>query len=243
VMFDPDTLIISYDSERGEPRGARGKKVDYKAKGLGDCVDCGICVQVCPTGIDIRKGLQYECIGCAACIDGCDQVMDKMGYPKGLIRYTTENVLKHKYRDTSILSHILRPRVFVYIGILLTVVSIFLYTFAVRVPLRVEVIRDRATLSRTIEDGRLENLYTLQILNMESNLHHYRITALGADNIEVVVDEKNLVARPQETIRAPLRLRVDPANLKGPSTPIVFRVQSLENPKLAREKKSSFLRR
>ncbi len=166
-----------------------------------------------------------------------------MGYPKGLIRYTTENVLKHKYQDTNILSHVLRPRVFVYIGILLTVVSVFLVTFAIRVPLRVEVIRDRATLSRTIEDGRMENLYTLQILNMESKPHHYTISAMGADNIEVVVDDKYLSAGAQETIRAPLRLRVDPANLKGPSTPIMFRVQSVEDPKLVRDKKSSFLRR
>ncbi len=243
VMFDPDTLVISYDLDRGEPRGARGKKIDHKAKGLGDCVDCGICVQVCPTGIDIRRGLQYECIGCAACIDGCDQVMEKMGYPKGLIRYTTENVLKHKYQDTNILSHVFRPRVFVYGAILLTVISIFLVTLVNRVPLRLEVIRDRATLSRSTEDGRLENLYTLQILNMESRTHHYRITASGADNIQVLVDDRNLQAGPQETIRAPIRLQVDPASLKGPSTPIMIRVQSEENPKLVREAKSSFLRR
>ena len=243
VMFDPDTLIISYDPERGEPRGARGKKIDYKAKGLGDCVDCGICVQVCPTGIDIRKGLQYECIGCAACIDGCDQVMEKMGYPKGLIRNTTENVLKGKYSDAGILSHVFRPRVFVYSAILLAVIGIFLATLATRVPLRLEVIRDRATLSRTIEDGRLENLYTVQILNMENRSHRYKISASGADNIEVVVDERNLQADPQQTIRAPIRLRIEPANLKGPSTPIMIRVQSEQNPELVREAKSSFLRR
>ena len=91
VMFDQDTLIITYDRERGEPRGARARSADHKARGLGDCVDCGICVQVCPTGIDIRNGLQYECIGCAACIDACDQVMDRMHYPAGLIRYATQN--------------------------------------------------------------------------------------------------------------------------------------------------------
>jgi cytochrome c oxidase accessory protein FixG len=96
VMFDPDTLVITYDPERGEPRGARKKGVDAKASGLGDCVDCGLCVVVCPTGIDIRNGQQYECIGCGACIDACDPVMDKVGLPRGLIRYTTENALaKH----------------------------------------------------------------------------------------------------------------------------------------------------
>ena len=100
VMFDRDTLVITYDAERGEPRGSRAKAVDRATKGLGDCVDCNICVQVCPTGIDIRKGLQYECIGCAACIDGCNQVMDKMGYPHGLIRYTTENALANRLDTT-----------------------------------------------------------------------------------------------------------------------------------------------
>ena len=244
VMFDPDTLIISYDPNRGEPRGSRSKKLDYKAQGLGDCVDCGICVQVCPTGIDIRKGLQYECIGCAACIDGCDQVMEKMGYAKGLIRYTTENVLKGKYADGNILSHVFRPRVLVYILILLSIMAAFLVTLSNRVPLRVEVIRDRATLSRSTEDGRLENLYTVQILNMENRPHKYVVTATGAEDIQVVVgDTRNLKAEPQASTNVPVRLQIDPINLKGPSTPIMIRVQSEENPELVRETKTSFLRR
>jgi cytochrome c oxidase accessory protein FixG len=243
VMFDPDTLVISYDPNRGEPRGARGKKVDYKARGLGDCVDCGICVQVCPTGIDIRKGLQYECIGCAACIDGCDQVMEKMGYPKGLIRYTTESVLKGKYSDSGILSHVFRPRVLVYCSILLVVISAFLVTLANRVPLRVEVIRDRLTLSRTNDEGRLENIYTVQILNMESRPHRYKISASGADDIKVAVDDKLLQVGPQDTAQIPMRLEIDPINLKGPSTTVMIRVQSEDNPELVREAKSSFLRR
>ena len=243
VMFDPDTLIISYDPSRGEPRGPRSKKADYKAMGLGTCVDCGICVQVCPTGIDIRKGLQYECIGCAACIDACDQVMEKMGYPKGLIRYTTENALKGKYPDTGILSHVFRPRVLVYSAILLAIISAFLITLANRVPLRVEVIRDRATLSRTTEDGRLENIYTVQILNMENRGHRYKITASGADDIVVIADPARLQADAQQAVQVPVRLRIDPVNLKGPSTPIMIRVQSEENPELAREAKTSFLRR
>src|SRR4029078_6349379 len=114
--------IITYDRSRGDPRGSRGRKVDAKAKGLGDCVDCGICVQVCPTGIDIRNGLQYECIGCAACIDGCNQVMDKMGYPKGLIRYATANALKQRLPAHGILKRILRPRVLLYTAILWAII-------------------------------------------------------------------------------------------------------------------------
>ncbi len=243
VMFDPDTLIISYDPARGEPRGPRSKKLDYKAKGLGDCVDCGICVQVCPTGIDIRKGLQYECIGCAACIDGCDQVMEKMGYPKGLIRYTTENVMKGKYEDKSILSHVFRLRVLVYTAILSAIAIAFLVTLANRVPLRTEVIRDRLTLSRSTDDGRLENLYTVQILNMQDKTHTYKITATGAEDIVVVADEKDLQAGPQQSINVPIRLLIDPINLKGPSTPVMIRVEAEDNPALISETKSSFLRR
>ncbi len=243
VMFDPDTLVISYDQSMGEPRGPRSKKADYKAQGLGTCVDCSICVQVCPTGIDIRKGLQYECIGCAACIDGCDQVMEKMGYPKGLIRYTTENVLKGKYPDGGILSHVFRPRVLVYGAILLAIISAFLVTLANRVPLRVEVIRDRLTLSRTNDAGQLENLYTLQILNMENRAHRYKISASGADDIQIAVNEKLLQVGAQDTAQVPIRLQIDPSSLKGPSTPIMIRVQSEENPELVREVKSSFLRR
>jgi cytochrome c oxidase accessory protein FixG len=243
VMFDPDTLIISYDPGMGEPRGPRSKKADYKALGLGTCVDCSICVQVCPVGIDIRKGLQYECIGCAACIDGCDQVMEKMGYPKGLIRYTTENVLKGKYSDSGILSHVFRPRVLVYSAIMLAIIGAFLVTLAQRVPLRVEIIRDRLTLSRTNEEGRLENLYTVQILNMENRPHRYKISASGADDIKVVADDKLLQVGAQDTAQVPVRLEIDPINLKGPSTTIMIRVQSEDNAELVREAKSSFLRR
>src|SRR3990172_8021555 len=114
AMFDRDTLVITYDGGRGEPRGARSRAADRAALGLGDCVDCGICVQVCPTGIDIRNGLQYECIGCAACIDGCDQVMEKMGYPKGLIRYSTERALKDYLKPKQLLRRVFRPRVLLY---------------------------------------------------------------------------------------------------------------------------------
>jgi len=90
AMFDRDTLIITYDQARGEPRGGRPRGIDPRSKGLGDCIDCTLCVQVCPTGIDIRDGLQYACIACGSCVDACDSVMDKMGYPRGLVRYTTE---------------------------------------------------------------------------------------------------------------------------------------------------------
>ena len=109
-MFDKDTLVISYDEDRGEPRGSRSRKADPKQQGLGDCIDCGLCVQVCPTGIDIRKGLQYECIGCAACVDVCNQVMDKMAYPHGLVRYATQNSLSQRWSPAQMWRRVLRPQ-------------------------------------------------------------------------------------------------------------------------------------
>ena len=188
AMFDKDTLIISYDAERGEPRGARNKKVDHKAAGLGACVDCGLCVQVCPTGIDIRNGLQYECIGCAACIDVCDGVMDKMGYPRGLVRYATQNGLAQHLDRGQMIRRILRPRVLVYTGILLLIVGLFAWSIAVRDPFRVDVVRDRASLARIVDDGRVENIYRLQVMNNAEQSQTYRFTVDGLPGL--VISEK-----------------------------------------------------
>ncbi|NDY92162.1 cytochrome c oxidase accessory protein CcoG [Ideonella livida] len=165
AMFDKDTLIISYDRERGEPRGSRSKKADPSQLGLGSCIDCGLCSQVCPTGIDIRNGLQYECIGCAACIDVCDEVMDKMGYPRGLVRYATQNGLAEHWGRGQMLRRILRPRVLVYSLIMIVICLAFAWSIAARAPYRVDVVRDRASLARIVEDGRVENVYRLQIMN------------------------------------------------------------------------------
>lgn len=153
VMVDPDAFVVTYDKVRGEPRGSRSRKVDHKAAGLGDCVDCSLCVQVCPTGIDIREGLQYMCIGCGACIDACDQVMDKVKYPKGLIRYTSERAMLEGLNEKSARSHLFRPRVLVYGGIILALVIAFVSSLAMRNPLRVDVIRDRGVLGREVAGG------------------------------------------------------------------------------------------
>jgi cytochrome c oxidase accessory protein FixG len=162
AMFDRDTLIITYEADRGEPRGGRRKGTDPRAAGLGDCTDCTMCVQVCPTGIDIRNGLQYECIACAACIDACDSVMDKMGYPRGLVRYDTQNALDHKQ------TRVLRPRVIVY-GVLLLALCIgFVVALAMRQPIGLDVLHDRNTLYRTLETGEIENVYLLKLINKDS---------------------------------------------------------------------------
>jgi cytochrome c oxidase accessory protein FixG len=154
AMFDRDTLIIGYDARRGEPRGSRSRKVDPRQAGLGDCIDCTLCVQVCPTGIDIRKGLQFECIGCAACIDVCDQVMDKMGYAPGLIRYGTENGIEQALSRQQMLSRLPRPRVLLIYGAVLAAIgAAFVVSLLMRDPFEVDVVRDRGSLARIVGDG------------------------------------------------------------------------------------------
>ena len=241
VMFDTDTLIITYDYKRGESRGTRRKGIDYKAQGLGDCVDCGICVQVCPTGIDIRNGLQYMCIGCAACIDACDQVMDKMGYPKGLIRYSTQNAVDGEYRDKDIPKHVFRPRTLFYITVVLLITAAFFYTLAMRIPMRADVIRDRLTLSRVAENGQIENLYQLRIINMDNLDHHYRIKASGIPGLKVASGD-NVSVPALGTANQNVVLSADPAEVKRPSQPVLFTIQADENARIAREAKSSFLK-
>jgi cytochrome c oxidase accessory protein FixG len=194
VMFDPDTLVITYDQERGEPRGARKKGIDPRSVGKGDCIDCGICVQVCPTGIDIRNGLQYECIGCAACIDGCDQVMDKMGYPRGLIRYSTENAVKQHWGRKDILAHVMRPRTLLYGGALALVALAMVWGLATRSDLRVDIIRDRSSLGREVEGGMIENVYMLQVMNMLEVPRSFEIRASGLDGLQLDGVERVSVA-------------------------------------------------
>lgn len=182
AMFDHDTMIISYDTSRGEPRGSRPKSMGHaalKGAGKGDCIDCTLCVQVCPTGIDIRKGLQYECIGCAACIDVCDSVMDKMNYPRGLIRYATQNGMTKGWTKEQMLRRVLRPRVLIYTAIMVVIVAAFATSLVLRTPFRVDVVRDRGALARLVEDGRVENVYRLQLMNAMERPERFRIEVEG----------------------------------------------------------------
>jgi len=239
VMFDSDTLVITYDERVGEPRGSRSKSADYKAAGLGTCVDCDICVQVCPTGIDIRNGLQYECIGCAACIDGCDQVMDKMGYPRGLIRYTTENAVRGSYSDRDIARHVLRTRTLVYSAILLAIVIAFFAQLYLRVPLKVDVIRDRATLTRETNDGLLENVYRLQIMNTTEQPREFVITASGIEGLRLVAAQP-VVVPAATTLMVPIALRIDPAAATRGSHPIRFHIEDRADARIRTDEKSVF---
>jgi cytochrome c oxidase accessory protein FixG len=239
VMFDPDTLIITYDAKRGDPRGARGRKTDPKAMGLGDCVDCNICVQVCPTGIDIRKGLQYECIGCAACIDGCNQVMDKMGYPRGLIRYSTENAVSGKYADSDIRRYVFRPRVLVYAALLGIIVAAFFGGLLLRSPLKVDVLRDRGALMRDAPGGQIENVYRLQFINTDEVARRYRVIVEGLPGLQVMTPQP--IEVPAATTQAfPVSVRTDPAGLAPGSHPIVFLIEDVDRPEVSAREKSRF---
>ena len=229
AMFDPDTLVITYDQERGEPRGSRSRKADRKALGVGDCVDCNICVQVCPTGIDIRAGLQYECIGCAACIDGCNQVMDRMGYPRGLIRYSTENALRNRWSPRTILKRVLRPRVLVYTTVLGAIVVAAAVSLWMRVPMKMDVIRDRAALAREVEDDRVENVYRLQLMNTGERPHRFTIEVDGGkalEEIEVLTETQPLEIAPVTTRMVTVRVRAEPRERTRGSQPITFVLQS-----------------
>lgn len=240
VMFDPDTLVITYDPERGEPRGQRKKGVDPRSVGKGDCIDCEICVQVCPTGIDIRNGLQYECIACGACIDACDEVMDKMSYPRGLIRYTTENALEKHWGRKEIFGHIVRPRIIIYTVILIGITLGLIWGIANKPDLRVNVIRDRGVLAREVEGGSIENVYRLQVMNVSEHAHRYVVSVTGLDGIKLE-GEQLLEVTPATTSSFTLAVRVPPESGTKGSHTIYFDVKAEGNEKMAVHEKATFL--
>ncbi len=232
VMFDRDTLIISYDPARGEPRGMnakRGRSGEARPAGVGDCIDCGLCVQVCPTGIDIRQGLQYECIGCTACIDVCNGVMDKMRTPRGLIRYDTENGMQQGLSRAQVWRRVLRPRVLVYAAVLLLIGGALVASLALRPPFRVDIVRDRGALARLVDDGWVENVYRLQIMNATERVQRYRIAATGLQGLQTDRVDSVEVA-PAEARWVPVAVRVPPHSAEAAgagSHPLQFTVERL----------------
>lgn len=232
AMFDEDTLIITYDEARGEPRGRRKRGADVTAQGLGACVDCTMCVQVCPTGIDIREGLQYECIACAACIDACDTVMDKMAYPRGLIRYSTENAMAGQQ------THVVRPRVIIYALVIAAILMAIVTSLATRQPLIVDVLRDRNALYRDLGRNGIENTYTLHIINQDSIDRDFEISVDGIPGIALTVDSRVRVAA-GSLRKVPVAVRVQQAQASGGHT-ISFSIQALDDPTLLVHEKSRF---
>lgn len=234
VMFDPNTRIVSYDPNRGEPRGKRKKGVDPAELGLGDCIDCEQCVQVCPTGIDIRDGLQYECIGCALCIDACDQIMDRMDYPRGLIRYTTENELEGKQ------SKLLRPRTFGYGAVMVLMISAVIYIIANRVPAQMDVLRDRGALYNFNGQGRIENSYTVKIQNMSEVPQTFNLSVKGLEDIRFITDTTVTITS-GENRSVPTVVDVPPESIVESNNDIRFIAKSQTDPSLTLETESRFI--
>lgn len=234
AMFDKETLIIAYDETRGEPRGARKRKLAPQAQGLGDCINCTMCVQVCPVGIDIRDGLQYQCISCSACIDACNEIMDKMNYPRGLIRYTTENSLR------GIPTQVLRPRIFVYGGTLLALFIGLIYAISNRVLIQVDVIRDRNSLFRETATGLIENVYTLNMMNMDNKPHRYEITVSGIAGLQLAKYQP-IVINAGTVEDVSVSLLANRANLIKPSMEVTFQLVATDDPQLTVTEPARFL--
>lgn len=252
AMFDKDTLIIAYDAERGEPRGGRRKSVPDVATRrnalfsnirvehtkpdpdlpspaeLGECIDCNVCVQVCPTGIDIREGLQYECIACAACIDACDSIMDKMEYPRGLIKYSTQHAIDNNT------THVLRPRTMVYGLILLTIIGLWITGIILREPVAMDVLRDRNALYR-VKDSDVENVYTLKIMNKDSIAHTYTISVTGLPDAEVAFDREQIEIPAGELLNLPVRVETQLDSVRGGGQDIEFVLQSDDGTRIIEE--------
>ena len=235
VMFDQDTLIVSYDGGRGEPRGSRKREAERTNLGLGDCIDCELCVQVCPTGIDIRDGLQIECIGCALCIDACDSVMDKMQYPRGLIRYTSERALQGQP------TRWLRPRIVGYVVVLTVMVGVFWYTMFSRVPLELTAIHDRNQLYVTTDSGDIENIYTLQLVNMDRAMHEFEIGISGMPGATLIGETLHTL-NGGEVRSITLRVRADPAQLDKPASTLTFDAVATDQPALRISAESRFMK-
>ena len=243
AMFDHDTMIVSYDTARGDPRGTRARGADLKTLGLGDCIDCGLCVHVCPVGIDIRDGLQYECIACTACIDACDSVMDKMKYPRGLIRYATQNGLAKRLSRAAMFRHVLRPRVLIYGSVLVAIALAFTFALTTRSPFKVDVVRDRSTLARLADRGWIENVYRLQLMNATERAQRLRVavqgipgaTLAGAAEVEVLPAQARWVT---------VAVQVPPASAQalGPGAhPIRFQVAAAGDASGGVTEKSTFV--
>lgn len=223
AMFDKDTFTVAYNPTRGEKRGPRSRKTkreENQQKGLGDCIDCNLCVQVCPTGIDIRNGLQYECINCGACVDACNGVMEKMNYPKGLISFTSEEQLKGGK------THIIRPKLVGYAFVLTLMVGLLVLDLFMRVPLEVDIIRDRNSLYRETNEGLIENVYTLKVLNKSQQPAQFKIEISGLKDHQYIGQEIVSVDG-GEVFSFPVSIAVNPNNIEQRVTEFDISVQAL----------------
>ncbi|MGV2872316.1 cytochrome c oxidase accessory protein CcoG [Colwellia sp. E150_009] len=233
AMFDKSTLLVAYNKSRGEKRSPRKLKDDPKALGLGDCVDCNLCVDVCPTGIDIRNGLQYECINCALCIDACDETMARFNYSKGLISFTSEQALSNEKSKRT------NYKVIAYGLFTMIIFTLTTYWISTRIPLEASILRDRNMLYRTNYLGIVENTYTLKILNKTQQDSHYKISVAGLENANLTLP-KNLMVKAGVMREFPLTLSVDSEKMNQAIIDISFTIQSIEQPQVSLDKSMIF---
>ena len=235
AMFDKNTLMVAYDAKRGENRAPRKRKDDPKTLGLGDCVDCNLCVDVCPAGIDIRNGIQYECINCGLCIDACDETMEKFNYPKGLIRYTSEQNLAGKEVKRFNL------KIISYGSLTVMFIVLLGLWFNNRVPLEANIIRDRNALYRVNYEGIVENTYTLKILNKSQKPLHFDIDVLNIAYPEIKLPKAVLIeAGTMQEV--PVTLAINGDFLKNKITEIIFAIKSTEQPEIQLQKNTVFFK-
>jgi cytochrome c oxidase accessory protein FixG len=227
VLLDRDSLVIGYDTKRGEPRGKRGTTT-------GDCVDCGLCVQVCPTGIDIRNGLQLECIACTQCIDACDGVMAQLGRPRGLIDYRSWVGLQGLGRP-----RLLRPRVAAYGVLLMLVTSVFAIALGERVPLSLRVLHNAESLTTRAADGRLGNAFTLRVENRDRVERRLRLSVEGED-FDLVAGVNPLVVAPTSAVEARVFVMAPP-DWKPTQTALRFVLEREDDPETRVVDETSFL--
>ncbi|CAH9058127.1 hypothetical protein PSECIP111951_01807 [Pseudoalteromonas holothuriae] len=233
VMFDKDTLLVSYDAERGEQRGRRKRKDSPRELGLGDCVDCNLCVDVCPAGIDIRNGLQYECINCGLCIDACNDTMDKFGYERGLISYQSERQQAGEQAKK------IRIKLVGYATLTALILAIMATWLMNRMPLEVSVIRDRNALYRVNYEGVVENPYTLSVINKTQQQLHYAISFKGLDGA-VVTTPTDIKIDGGEMLLIPITVTIESAKLAKKVQQVTFVVSALEDAGISLEKQSYF---
>jgi cytochrome c oxidase accessory protein FixG len=237
AMFDKDTFTVSYNANRGEKRGPRSRKLNEAQLAetqLGDCIDCNLCVQVCPTGIDIRNGLQYECINCGACIDACNGVMDKMGYPKGLISYTSEHQLSGG------ITKIIRPKLIGYAVVLFIMMGLLTFEIATRIPLEIDIIRDRNSLFRETSDGLIENVYTLKILNKSQQQEDYQISVAGLTNAQFIGDQQ-VTVKSGEVFNLPISIAMNPYDIEDNVVEFTIKIHAISNAKINASEDTKFL--
>ena len=234
AMFDKDTLVITYDEKRGEPR-ARGTKRKREPDVAGDCIDCGLCVQVCPTGIDIRDGLQYECIACAACIDVCNSVMTQVDRPINLIQYTTESSIEGKK------TRILRPRIVIYAVLLGLLFAGFMTALAMRSSIQFDILRDRNALYSVVGNDQIANSYTLKVMNKGHIDQRYRIEVEGLTDATVNVSNERVISA-GEIANVAIQIVAPNASLVSKNQTIYLRLteQSGESPDTIKEKTRFF---